>query len=438
MDVRAERYVLFPGERSRIEIRPRFEADLVKVNGKAAECMDGVFYVEYTAETPGEQIFNIEVDGIRTWCRIYVHEQLEQLVFNRCHFIAENQQYQGGIKALRGAYLTYDNEEKHTVYQPENDYNGGRERVGMGLLMACYLRQKGVDQEKVLADSLQQYTEFVMRELVDVQTGQVFNDIGRDDSYKRQYNLPWFAAFFVELYRLYEKKEYLLYAYRILKVFYYKGGADFYPIYLPVLGVSEALEKEGMNAEYEEIKKNFVQHAESLMQTGLHYPTSEVNYEQSIVAPAADILLQVHILTGEQKYLEAAKKQIGVLDLFNGIQPDYHLYEVSVRHWDGYWFGKYRLYGDTFPHYWSALTGNVFSLYGQIVKDRDYIRRAKDSRRGVLPMVFPDGSASCAYLYPYQVNGVRAEFYDPYANDQDWGLYFYLKAQENIKNGMYR
>ena len=53
-------------------------------------------------------------------------------------------------------------------------------------------------------------------------------------------------------------------------------------------------------------------------------------------------------------------------------------------------------------------------------------------------MVFPDGSASCAYLYPYQVNGVRAEFYDPYANDQDWGLYFYLKAQENIKNGMYR
>ena len=123
-------------------------------------------------------------------------------------------------------------------------------------------------------------------------------------------------------------------------------------------------------------------------------------------------------------------QQVKVLELFNGMQPDYHLYESAVRHWDGYWFGKRRYYGDTFPHYWSALTGNVFALYAKATKDASYMKRAEDSRRGVLPMIFPDGRASCAYVYPQSVNNRRASFYDPYANDQDWGLYFYLREGE--------
>lgn len=103
------------------------------------------------------------------------------------------------------------------------------------------------------------------------------------------------------------------------------------------------------------------------MGTGLqswapHYPPFEVNYEQSIVAPAANILLQLYLLTREEKYLEDGKKQLQILELFNGHQPDYHLYETAIRHWDGYWFGKNRMYGDTFPHYWSGLTGNCFAL----------------------------------------------------------------------------
>lgn len=146
--------------------------------------------MEYTAGVPGEQIFRIEVDGVRTWCKIYVHTGLEELVKDRCYFIAGKQQYHGSINKLQGAYLTYDNEEKHIVYQPENDYNGGRERVGMGLLMARYLRQGRPDPDHRIADSLQEYIGYVLRELVDAETGQVFNDIGRDDSYKRKYNAP--------------------------------------------------------------------------------------------------------------------------------------------------------------------------------------------------------------------------------------------------------
>lgn len=117
-----------------------------------------------------------------------------------------------------------------------------------------------------------------------------------------------------------------------------------------------------------------------------------------------------------------------ILEMFQGIQPDYHLYETAIRHWDGYWFGKRRMYGDTFPHYWSALTGNVFERYGRICENPEYLKKAEDARRSVLTMIFADGSASCACVFPYSVNGVRTAFYDPYANDQDWGLYFYLRA----------
>ena len=78
------------------------------------------------------------------------------------------------------------------------------------------------------------------------------------------------------------------------------------------------------------------------------------------------------------------------------------------------------------------LTGNVFELYGRITKDPAWLKRAEDSRRGVLGLLFPDGTASCACVFPHTVNGVRGEFFDEYANDQDWGLYYYLRDGEGI------
>ncbi|HBM81313.1 MAG TPA: six-hairpin glycosidase, partial [Clostridiaceae bacterium] len=183
--------------------------------------------------------------------------------------------------------------------------------------------------------------------------------MGRDNSYQRLYNSPWYATLFVELYRLYVNKNFLAYACRILKDFYRRGGYTFYAIELPVLSLDKALKMAQMEQEQKEMRKLFVRHAGNIMQIGLHYPVSEVNFEQSIVAPAADILFQIYILTKEQKYLDAGREHLRILEQFNGIQPDYHLYETAIRHWDGYWFGKKKLYGDTFPHYWSALTGNV-------------------------------------------------------------------------------
>ena len=185
-----------------------------------------------------------------------------------------------------------------------------------------------------------------------------------------------------------------------------------------------------MDKEIQVVMEYFKQHADFIAKTGIDYPRSEVNYEQSIVAPAADILFQVYMLTKNQEYLEAAKKQLKVLELFNGRQPDYHLYEVAIRHWDGYWFGKNKMYGDKFPHYWSSLTGIVYRYYSEVTGDKEYQEKFKKSLRATLSLFYPDGTASCAYVYPATVNGQKANFADPYANDQDWGLYYAWKYLE--------
>ena len=103
--------------------------------------------------------------------------------------------------------------------------------------------------------------------------------------------------------------------------------------------MAAAFREAGMEKELEEVTGYFRGHADLMLKTGTDYPKSEVNYEQSIVAPAAQILEETYILTGDKKYLAGIELQKSILELFNGNQPDYHLNEVAIRHWDGYWFG---------------------------------------------------------------------------------------------------
>ena len=139
------------------------------------------------------------------------------------------------------------------------------------------------------------------------------------------------------------------------------------------------------------------------------------------------MITQYLLAAGSQEFVSDAKKQIDILSRFNGNQPDYHLYETAIRHWDDFWFGKSKLYGDTFPHYWSSLTGLAYLNYYQLTGKKEYLEKATDNIRNCLCLFSPDGGASCAYVYPYSVNGVRGEFYDEWANDQDFALYYYLK-----------
>ncbi|MDO4295851.1 MAG: six-hairpin glycosidase [bacterium] len=435
--VEAEKYVLFSGENIGITLTPAFAFEkgevLVTEQGRAVElCFEeNQIVIREKAKEVREYCYDIWVGGVHTRCRLFVQAALEELAEARCHFVADKQQYYRKDSHLDGAYLIYDNEEQHIRYDRKNDHNAGRERVGMGLLMAKYLQR---NKDKVLEASFERYLSFVRRELVDETTGEVFNDYLRDDSYTRMYNIPWYAQLFTEVYEIDCKREYLELAYRILLYFYKEGGSAFYAIGLPMVAAVNALRKEGMLPELEVLLGFCRKHGDYLLQTGTSYPKLEVNYEQSIVAPAADILFQAYEVTGEEKYLEGGQKQLAVLELFQGEQPDYHLNEVAIRHWDGYWFGKRQLYGDTFPHYWSSLTGIVYARYakackklGETEQERIYTERADKALRGVLSLIRANGTASCAYIFPVSVNQVKADFADPYANDQDWGVYHALK-----------
>ncbi len=103
--------------------------------------------------------------------------------------------------------------------------------------------------------------------------------------------------------------------------FYNQGGEHFYAIEVPIVKLVECLRESGMTDMADNMIAWFKKHADYIAETALDYPAHEVNYEQSIVAPATNILLQTYIVTNENKYLDAAKIQLDVLGLLTAYSP---------------------------------------------------------------------------------------------------------------------
>lgn len=114
---------------------------------------------------------------------------------------------------------------------------------------------------------------------------------------------------------------------------------------LPAAEMYETLKQEGMQDEALILYRELTEHGDWMLERSLSYQKAEVDYEQSIAAPAVDCLVQAYQVSGEEKYLAEAKKQLEVVKLFHAEQPDYHQFQNAVRHWDGYWFGKKKCWG---------------------------------------------------------------------------------------------
>ena len=430
--------------------------------------------VSECADHYGEYRYQIEFRGRRSSANFYAMPDVISIAKKRCSFIADFQQCTDQRSDLYGAYLIFDNETGCQYYDHQNDHNGGRERVGMGVVTAVLLNRlknqgaagnsdagqclnsvenvqnEAQDSDKALVQklgkSLNLYLSYVLRCLYDEKTGEVYNDAPRCNDYSRLYNYPWMCSFFLELFRYTGDSVFLDRYFLCAMKFYQEGGAHFYAIGMPMTESVQLFRKAGRISESDCLLAMYQKHADFILSRGTDYPKHEVAYEQSIVAPAAIYLEEMFLLTREEKYQKGAEEQLKVLDLFEAFQPDYHLYETAIRHWDGYWFGKRKCLGDTFPHYWTALSGYAFMLSKEVLADtsderkvkssvHSYSEKAEASLKAALSLFHEDGSASCANIFPMSVNGRPANFQDPWANDQDWELYYAMKYLNTMTDG---
>jgi hypothetical protein len=370
-------------------------------------------------------------NGKKTHIDLLCVSNYDSIISRRAAFILKNQQMNDVADERFGAFMVFDNEtDKIYLNNTPNanpvDRDEGAERVGMGNFLALYYQQH---KDETLKQALIRYADFLRNKL---QTADYKTFSSVDKKHRnRTYNYPWIATFYFQMYEITGEQQYLRDAYGTLRSMYRQFGHKFYAIDIPIEKGYNILKQSGMTAEADSLLADFKEMGDNFVKNGTAYPRHEVNYEQSIVAPSVISLLQLYKITGEQKYLESAELQLPLLEAFAGRQPSYHLNDIAIRHWDGYWFGKREFYGDTFPHYWSLLNAIAFDYYAQITGKKAYRSKAENIARNNLCLFTEDGRGSCAYLYPAKVNGKPAQFYDPYANDQDWALYFYLQIFNN-------
>lgn len=377
--------------------------------------------VKYNTEKSGENCFKIYADEKRTCIKLYAVSDFETILERRINFIIDNQQYSREGSHLDGAYLIYDTKEKRLFYDKQvTDHNACRERLGMVLLITRYLQ---THKNEKFYNSLMKWVEFMKREIIDFETGEVFNSEGKDHAVVRLYNAPWMITLLTELYNLTGDNEYLDTAYKAIKFYYTQGGAKFYPNGLSMQLTVDAFRKAGDDERTEYVIGVFKKHVQNMIDIGLSYPPMECIYEQTIVTSPSTYICEMGLITGEEKYKEYIQDHLKVLKRFDGMQPDYRTNDMAIRYWDDYWFGKAELFADTL-HYWCCLSARSWNTYYLLSGDEEYRERAVNCVKNCFCLFKEDGTASCAYVLPFSVDGRAGDFYDEYANDQDFALYF--------------
>jgi hypothetical protein len=365
---------------------------------------------EITSAEPGIKYVET-TEGNRT-ARIAVlfHEPLRLIAERRIRFILDKQRRPELADSRKFAFVPYDNDSGLTVLSSAwRDWNDARERVGMALLLQ-EVRNLGWGDREELREALAGYEEFVREHLVDAD-GTVHDDSVHKGRV-RLYNFPWFARFLLG-------QGDRATAARILNRYYELGGDHFLAFDLGPL-----LSQLGLH-------DHLIRHAKTFLGYGDELPPHEVNYEQSMVAPLLELLVAAYRAAPEQIDANELTRRLPWLTAFAADQPDVRLRHVPIRHWDGYWFGKLRLWGDVFPHYWSALSAVVYGVWPRELVTPEQATWLDQAEEGILRSNLvsfgADGSATCAFVYPSCVNGQPAHTADPLANDQDWALVYALR-----------
>ena len=394
---------------------------------------DGRYAVSYKPSRTGEHRFEITANGVKTYALFNVKTPFAALVKKRLDFIAARQQYREDGSPLDGAYLIYDN----TVDRPYFDYyitdhNACRERMNMPLALAAYLRRV---KDPALLASLERFVVFLYREFYDDATGEVFNNIGKNRDYLRLYNAPGVMLFLAELYPITKNEKYLDDILRLAQTYYRVGGEKCYSNAIAIRKVLAAFHEAKRYGDEKKMLAFFENHVRVMTRNGASYPPHEVNYEQTIVTPAVVTIAERGLYAAEEEkrhFIALASAHLANLERFVGFAPSYLLHGMSIRYWDGFWFGKRRRFGDTFPHHLSVLTARAYLAYARLTGDKEAVGKAEDILRSCLCLVSDDGRGSAARLHPYTLDGKAGEFFDEFANDQDLVLYDAMNADDLI------
>ncbi|MEU4195697.1 hypothetical protein AB0E69_27605 [Kribbella sp. NPDC026611] len=388
---------------------PAFHADrrpVVDADRLAAEVGETIHLTDGTTVTSDHPGITY-VDRANARIAVLFHEPLQQLAVRRVRFILEHQRRPELPDSRKHAFVPYDNDSGLTVLSGAwRDWSDARERIGMALLLQEVRKQGWVDVDEALTG----YEQFVREHLLDADA--TIKDDSLHESAVRLYNFPWFARF---LLGQGDRDG----ATRILNRYYELGGDHFLAFDLGPL-----LTELGLH-------DHLIRHAKTFIEYGDELPPHEVNYEQSMVAPLLELLVAAYRVAPDQIDAGELTRRLPWLTAFAADQPDVRLRHVPIRHWDGYWFGRLRLWGDVFPHYWSVLSAAVYAAWPRelvTLEQAAWLDAAEEAiLRSNLVNFRADGTATCAFVYPSCVNGQPAHTADPLANDQDWALVYALR-----------
>ena len=367
----------------------------------------------------------------RSRVAVLFHRRLDEIVRRRVEFVLARQQARAGEPTRTGAFLPYDRETGLTeIGGAWGDWSDGRERVGMALLIQAAVAQGWVGAEA--EEALEQFKNYASQFLV---TGENTVKGGSyETSTKRLYNYSWMSEFFQNEHQRTGRIEDLHKAADILEAYYTHGGEKFLGFLFDADGLVETLRGAGEETRCGRLRDHVIRQARNFCEMGEELPQHEVNYEQSIIAPLVLLLMSAQRLLPDEDWSPAIRRVLRWLTAFAGHQPDVRLAEIPLRHWDGFWFGKSRLWGDVFPHYWSVLSGAAFMEAAHLYPERrrELELRADRIFRANLVHFQDDGFASCAFVYPSCVNNLPAHRFDALANDQDWALVWLLRYSDRL------
>jgi hypothetical protein len=374
-----------------------------------------------------------EADAVRIG--LFFHLPIAELVSRRVAVILDH--HRPRQRAVPRGFVACDTRTGLTVTdQGWPDWSDAAERTAMPVLLA-EARSRGLVDETRTAqvdEALDQFAIFIRERLI-TDDGWVRRGSIDASSPDRLYNTPWAVDFLVLDARRTGAVEQLDLAASLLEASVRHGVSTHlsigYPQALIALDTAVRLLPTAPSDLTERVERLFEgvrNQAADLAARGGDIPAHEVSYEQSIVAPLVSLLSLAYRRWADDRLLRATERALGWLLAFGGRQRHVRLRHIAVRHWDGYWFGLHRQWGDVFPHYWSALTAVALLELPEKLRTAEHEAMAQAILEANLASYDTNARGCCAFLYPSCVDGVAAQGPDPLDNDQDWALVYALRS----------